>query len=41
MRRWLNKTSKEAEKYLKDDKTLQFINTKIACKVNNKLPILI
>ncbi|XP_060834148.1 uncharacterized protein LOC132917427 isoform X2 [Rhopalosiphum padi] len=33
MRRWLNKTSKEAEKYLKDDKTLQFIKTKIACKI--------
>uniref|UniRef100_A0A2S2P5L5 Uncharacterized protein n=1 Tax=Schizaphis graminum TaxID=13262 RepID=A0A2S2P5L5_SCHGA len=33
MRRWLTKTSKEAEKYLKDDKTLQFINTKITCKI--------
>ncbi|XP_050057559.1 uncharacterized protein LOC114124271 isoform X2 [Aphis gossypii] len=44
MRRWLVKTSKEAENYLENDKTLQFINTKIACKIKllqeNK-PILI
>lgn len=38
MRRWLVKTSKEAENYLENDKTLQFINTKIACKVNYKIP---
>jgi len=38
---FLNKTTKEAEKYLsKDDRTLKFIDVKIACEVNNNLIIL-
>jgi len=37
---FLNKTTKEAEKYLsKNDRTLKFINAKITCEVNNKLTI--
>jgi len=37
---FLNKTTKEAKTHLsKDDKTLKFIDAKIACEVNNKLII--
>uniref|UniRef100_A0A2S2P7K2 Uncharacterized protein n=2 Tax=Schizaphis graminum TaxID=13262 RepID=A0A2S2P7K2_SCHGA len=33
MRYWLKKTIKEAEKYLGEDKTIKFIDTRIACEI--------
>ncbi|XP_060838580.1 uncharacterized protein LOC132920309 isoform X2 [Rhopalosiphum padi] len=33
MRYWIRKSTKEAEKYLGDDKTLKYIETRISCEI--------
>lgn len=40
MKYWFKKTKEEAQKYLKDDITLQYIDARIACEVNNNFLII-
>jgi len=40
MRYWFRKTKEEADNYIKDNRTLQFVDARIECEVNNNILIL-